>query len=82
FQGGTYYRALVGFMKSVCGLSAVRCVTYRTLTEYMDALSAEQRKRLQAGQFKRQRTTGQLTFDVADIWQATTDQIKQARANR
>ncbi|MEO1720632.1 MAG: hypothetical protein AAFR23_10470, partial [Pseudomonadota bacterium] len=29
FQGGTYYRALVGFMKSVCGLSAVRCVTYR-----------------------------------------------------
>ncbi len=51
YQGGAYREALKTFAQEVCGLAEVRCVTYRTLADYMDGLSPETLEAYQKGDF-------------------------------
>ena len=51
YQGGTYKRALMAFVKAVCNLPEVRCVTYSELRDFLEPLSAATLKAYQAGNF-------------------------------
>lgn len=53
YQGGAYKEALKTFVRSVCGLPEVRCVTYRALADFMDGLSADTLAGYRKGQFAR-----------------------------
>lgn len=53
YQGGAYKEALKSFVRSVCGLPEVRCVTYKTLADFMDGLSANALADYRKGQFVR-----------------------------
>jgi peptidoglycan/xylan/chitin deacetylase (PgdA/CDA1 family) len=53
YQGGAYKEALKTFVRSVCGLPEVRCVTYRALADFMDGLNAETLAGYRKGQFAR-----------------------------
>jgi peptidoglycan/xylan/chitin deacetylase (PgdA/CDA1 family) len=52
-QGGVYQLALMDFIRAVCGLPEVRCVTYRELAEYLDRLDQKTLQALQRGDFPR-----------------------------
>jgi hypothetical protein len=52
-QGGAYTEALKDFVRKVCRLPEVRCVTYRELADYLDGLSAETLQAFRAGKFPR-----------------------------
>lgn len=53
YQAGAYRRALKTFARMVCGLPEVRCVTYRTLADFMDGLDAPTLQAYRAGDFPR-----------------------------
>lgn len=53
YQGGAYKEALKTFVRSVCGLPEVRCVTYKALADFMDGLNAETLAGYRRGQFAR-----------------------------
>jgi hypothetical protein len=53
YQNGAYREALKSFARAVCGLPEVRCVTYRTLADFMDRLSPEMLADYRAGRFDR-----------------------------
>jgi hypothetical protein len=53
YQGGAYKEALKAFVRSVCGLPEVRCVTYRALADFMDGLNADTLAHYRKGQFAR-----------------------------
>jgi hypothetical protein len=52
-QGGAYQQALKTFANSVCGLPEVRCVTYRSLADYLDGLVPATLQAYQRGDFPR-----------------------------
>jgi peptidoglycan/xylan/chitin deacetylase (PgdA/CDA1 family) len=51
YQNGAYREALKGFASTVCGLPEVRCVTYKALADYMDALKPEMLAAYRKGDF-------------------------------
>ncbi|MFN3349241.1 polysaccharide deacetylase [Pseudorhodoplanes sp.] len=53
YQNGAYREALKEFARRVCGLPEVRCVTYRTLADYMDQLKPEMLAAYRKGDFPR-----------------------------
>jgi len=53
YQGGAYKEALKAFVRSVCGLPEVRCVTYKALADFMDTLNADTLADYRKGQFAR-----------------------------
>lgn len=53
YQNGAYREALKSFARMVCGLPEVRCVTYRTLADYMDSLKPEMLSAYRKGDFPR-----------------------------
>jgi peptidoglycan/xylan/chitin deacetylase (PgdA/CDA1 family) len=53
YQNGAYREALKAFARAVCGLPEVRCVTYRTLADFMDALTPETIAAYRNGDFPR-----------------------------
>jgi hypothetical protein len=53
YQNGAYREALKSFARMVCGLPEVRCVTYRTLADYMDSLKPEVLAAYRNGDFPR-----------------------------
>jgi peptidoglycan/xylan/chitin deacetylase (PgdA/CDA1 family) len=53
YQTGAYREALKDFARSVCGLPEVRCVTYKTLADFMDRLQPEQLAAYRKGEFPR-----------------------------
>ena len=53
YQNGAYRDALKEFARSVCGLPEVRCVTYKTLADVMDALRPEMLAAYRKGDFPR-----------------------------
>jgi hypothetical protein len=61
YQNGAYRDALKSFARAVCGLPEVRCVTYRTLADFMDGLSPETLAAYRKGDFPR----ASEPFDVA-----------------
>jgi len=52
-QGGAYQQALMKFARIVCGLPEVRCVTYGTLADFLDATEVETLRAYQRGDFPR-----------------------------
>ncbi|HEY7457444.1 MAG TPA: polysaccharide deacetylase family protein [Xanthobacteraceae bacterium] len=52
-QGGAYNEALKDFARMVCGLPEVRCVSYRTIADYLDRLDATTLQAYQRGDFPR-----------------------------
>jgi peptidoglycan/xylan/chitin deacetylase (PgdA/CDA1 family) len=52
-QGGAYNEALKDFARMVCGLPEVRCVSYRTLADYLDRLDTTTLQAYQRGDFPR-----------------------------
>jgi hypothetical protein len=62
YQNGAYRDALKSFARAVCGLPEVRCVTYRTLADFMDGLSPETLAAYRKGDFPR---ASEPAFDVA-----------------
>jgi hypothetical protein len=53
YQNGAYREALKSFARMVCGLPEVRCVTYRTLADYMDTLKPDMLAAYRKGEFLR-----------------------------
>ena len=54
YQSGAYRDALKTFARTVCGLPEVRCVTYKTLADFMDGLDMPDACRpYRAGDFPR-----------------------------
>lgn len=53
YQNGAYRDALKSFARAVCGLPEVKCVTYRALADFMDALTPEMLADYRAGKFAR-----------------------------
>ena len=53
YQNGAYREALKSFARAVCGLPEVRCVTYRTLADFMDTLAPEMLAAYRKGDFPR-----------------------------
>ncbi|MET0277590.1 MAG: hypothetical protein ABW198_04575 [Pseudorhodoplanes sp.] len=53
YQNGAYRDALKSFARAVCGLPEVRCVTYRTLADFMDGLNEQKLADYRAGRFDR-----------------------------
>ena len=53
YQNGAYRDALKSFARAVCGLPEVRCVTYKTLADFMDGLSEQKLADYRTGQFDR-----------------------------
>ncbi|MFZ5691100.1 MAG: hypothetical protein ACOY5F_07565 [Pseudomonadota bacterium] len=53
YQNGAYREALKSFVRLVCGLPEVRCVTYKTLADYMDQLKPELLAAYRKGDFPR-----------------------------
>lgn len=51
WNGDAYNRALEAFIVAHCRLREVACVTYRTLTGWLDSLSPEELARYRAGEF-------------------------------
>jgi hypothetical protein len=51
YQNGAYRDALKSFVRAVCGLPEVRCVTYKALADYMDGLSEDALADYRAGRF-------------------------------
>jgi len=51
YHGGVYNDALKAFIRKVCGLPEVQCVTYYKLSEFMDSLSAETLRAYRSGDF-------------------------------
>jgi hypothetical protein len=62
YQNGAYRAALKSFVRAVCGLPEVRCVTYKTLADYMDGLSPQTLAAYRKGDFER---VDQPAFGVA-----------------
>lgn len=62
YQNGAYREALKSFARAVCGLPEVRCVSYRTLADFMDKLSPETLAAYRSGDFPR---AEEPAFDVA-----------------
>lgn len=52
WNGGAYWEAMKAFAKTVCTRPDVKCGTYRDLVAYMEALPANKRAKLQAGNFE------------------------------
>lgn len=53
YQNGAYREALKSFARAVCGLPEVRCVTYKTLADFMDRLQPEVLAAYRNGDFPR-----------------------------
>lgn len=53
YQNGAYREALKAFARAVCGLPEVRCVTYKALADFMDALKPETLAAYRKGDFPR-----------------------------
>jgi hypothetical protein len=53
YQNGAYRDALKSFVRAVCGLPEVRCVTYKALADFMDGLSEQKLADFRAGRFDR-----------------------------
>jgi peptidoglycan/xylan/chitin deacetylase (PgdA/CDA1 family) len=53
YQNGAYRDALKSFARTVCGLPEVRCVTYKTLADFMDGLSPVALAAYRKGDFPR-----------------------------
>jgi peptidoglycan/xylan/chitin deacetylase (PgdA/CDA1 family) len=53
YQGGAYREALKSFARLVCGLPEVRCVSYRTLADYLDGQSPATLAAYRKGEFPR-----------------------------
>jgi len=53
YQNGAYREALKSFARMVCGLPEVRCVTYKTLADYMDQLQPDMLAAYRKGDFPR-----------------------------
>jgi hypothetical protein len=53
YQNGAYREALKSFARMVCGLPEVRCVTYKTLADYMDTLKPDMLAAYRKGDFPR-----------------------------
>ena len=53
YQSGAYRHALKAFARMVCGLPEVRCVTYKTLADFMDGLDMPTLQAYRAGDFPR-----------------------------
>ncbi len=51
YQGGTYRLALQAFLKQICTLPEVRCVTYSELRDFLEPLSPETLASYQRGDF-------------------------------
>ncbi len=51
WKGWAYDHALERFLAKACALPEVRCTTMRTLVDWLDAHSAKQLRRFQAGRF-------------------------------
>jgi len=51
YHGGVYNDALKAFIRKVCGLPEVQCVTYNKLSDFMDSLSAETLQAYRNGEF-------------------------------
>lgn len=49
WNGGAYWSAMKDFATYACSKPNVKCVTYREFADYMEALPAERRAQLQAG---------------------------------
>ena len=53
YQRGAYREALQIFIRKVCGLPEVRCVTYAALADFMDSLDPQTLAAYQRGEFVR-----------------------------
>jgi hypothetical protein len=53
WNGGAYWKAMQEFAQAVCGLPEVRCVTYRELEDYMEALPASAFFAYREGRFEK-----------------------------
>ena len=51
YQSGAYRDALKAFARMVCGLPEVRCVTYKTLADFMDGLDMPTLQAYRDGRF-------------------------------
>jgi len=51
YHGGVYNDALKAFVRKVCGLAEVRCVTYSKLVDFMEGLSPETVQAYRSGDF-------------------------------
>jgi peptidoglycan/xylan/chitin deacetylase (PgdA/CDA1 family) len=56
YHGGVYNEALKVFIRKVCGLPDVQCVTYTKLADFMDGLSPETLQAYRNGDFPRAAT--------------------------
>jgi hypothetical protein len=50
-QGGAYTEALKDFIRKVCGLPEVRCVTYGALADFLDSVGDATLRAYQSGDF-------------------------------
>ncbi len=66
YQNGAYRDALKSFVRTVCGLPEVRCVTYRTLADFMDGLSPQMLAAYRKGDFER------VPVSASDVASAAT----------
>jgi hypothetical protein len=65
YQNGAYRDALKSFVRAVCGLLEVRCVTYKTLADFMDRLSPQMLAAYRNGDFER------VPVQASDVASAT-----------
>ena len=65
YQNGAYRDALKIFARAVCGLPEVRCVTYKTLADFMDRLAPEMLAAYRNGDFER------VPVQASDVASAT-----------
>ena len=54
YQHGIYDKVLLAFAKAVCSLPETRCVSYRELADFVDALDAASWSAYQRGDFSRE----------------------------
>lgn len=52
YNDGAYWLALQDFLKSVCGLPEVKCVSYKNYVSWLDSLTPENLKAYRLGQFE------------------------------
>jgi len=58
WNGGTYWKALKRFAKTVCHQPEVRCVTYTELMNYLEESGSDKIKKYQRSEFKKMSKAG------------------------
>ncbi len=69
WNGAAYWKALKRFSTQVCGMPEVKCVTYKELTDFMNATPPETLKAYQEGKFEKLLAPQSQSLSLADSFE-------------